>query len=149
MPAEMKKLFSLLICEGIVNVPMCIRWWNTLLFHLIDISLVNGYVLFQEYRKQQKSNENFNRPSKYSLLEFRENIVSQLSGLDECGNHHAFRFARQPQSMEFITEYLPVFSEKKRICVLWKRKKEDKDLLLLQCTSMSGVFTLHKRNWFF
>ena len=41
-------------------------------FFMIDISLVNRYILFQEYCKQQESNENFNRLSKY---EFRENVV--------------------------------------------------------------------------
>ena len=29
----------------------CVRWWKTLFFHMIDISLVNSFILFQSFRK--------------------------------------------------------------------------------------------------
>ena len=29
----------------------CVRWWKTLFFHIIDISIVNVYILFREYQK--------------------------------------------------------------------------------------------------
>ena len=32
----------------------CFRWWKTLFFHLIDIAIVNGFILFQDLRKQGK-----------------------------------------------------------------------------------------------
>ena len=30
---------------------ICVRWWKTLFFNMIDISIVNRYVLFREYQK--------------------------------------------------------------------------------------------------
>ena len=35
----------------------CVRWWKTLFFHMIDIALVNGYIVFQSYRKYNPDNE--------------------------------------------------------------------------------------------
>ena len=29
----------------------CARWWKTLFFHLIDMTIVNSYILFQEHRR--------------------------------------------------------------------------------------------------
>ena len=29
----------------------CVRWWKTLVFHMIDISIVNSYVFFRGYQK--------------------------------------------------------------------------------------------------
>ena len=29
----------------------CVRWWKILFFHVIDIALVNGYILFQSQEK--------------------------------------------------------------------------------------------------
>ena len=64
----------------------CVRWWKTLFFHLIDIALINGYVLFKIHQKNNPENESLKRTRPYSVLEFREKVVRQLAGLDENGN---------------------------------------------------------------
>ena len=29
----------------------CVKWWKTLFFHLIDMTIVNSFILFQEHRR--------------------------------------------------------------------------------------------------
>ena len=64
----------------------CMRWWKTLFFHLIDIAVVNSFILFQLYRSQNKKDvEELQRPKRYCVLEFREELARQFSGLEEYG----------------------------------------------------------------
>ena len=53
----------------------CVRWWKTLFFQMIDITLVNGYILFQYHRKNNPDNELLKRPQRYCLQNFREEVV--------------------------------------------------------------------------
>ena len=43
----------------------CVRWWKTLFFHMIDIALVNSYILFQSHKKNYPDNELLKRPQRY------------------------------------------------------------------------------------
>ena len=40
----------------------CLRWWKTMFFHLIDIAIVNGFILFQEHQANFPDDENLRRP---------------------------------------------------------------------------------------
>ena len=53
----------------------CVQWWKTLFFHIIDIVLVSGYILFQSHRKNNPDNELLKRPQIYCLHNFREEVV--------------------------------------------------------------------------
>ena len=53
----------------------CVQWWKTLFFHIIDIVLVSGYILFQSHRKNNPDNELLKRPQRYCLQNFREEVV--------------------------------------------------------------------------
>lgn len=64
----------------------CIRWWKTLFFHVIDIAVVNYFILFNEYRKQNPDKKHLQRSSRYSLLEFREVIIRNIMDLEEYGD---------------------------------------------------------------
>ena len=51
----------------------CYRWWKTLFSHLIAI--VNGFILFREYRGRFPDDEEVQRPRNYTLGEFRAEIA--------------------------------------------------------------------------
>ena len=56
----------------------CARWWNTLFFHLIDIAMVNNFILFREHLAQFPDEPGLKHTADYSLVHFREEIVRQL-----------------------------------------------------------------------
>ena len=51
------------------------KWWKTMVFHLIDMAVVNGFILFKEHQTQFPDDEALKRPSHYSSGDFREEIV--------------------------------------------------------------------------
>ena len=51
----------------------CVRWWKTLFFHMIDIALVNGYIVFQSYRKYNPDNE---KTTKILFIKFQRRSCS-------------------------------------------------------------------------
>ena len=61
----------------------CMWWWKTLFFHLIDIAVVNSFILFKEHQANNPDDEALHRPNDYALSSFREELVRQLSGLPE------------------------------------------------------------------
>ena len=63
----------------------CLRWWKTLFFHMIDISLVNAFILFQSFRKENPKSVPLKRANGYSVLEFREAVIRQILDLTEFG----------------------------------------------------------------
>ena len=59
------------------------RWWKTIFFHLIDIASVNSYILLKACQTKYKI-EKLKRKKSYGQLEFREELVAQLTRvLDE------------------------------------------------------------------
>ena len=95
----------------------CVQWWKTLFFHMIDITLVNGYILFQSHRKNNPDNELLKRPQRYCLQNFREKVLRSLAELEEYGIPKLDR--QKPPSIEpsvYETVHIPTFSIEKRIC---------------------------------
>ena len=72
----------------------CFRWWKTLFFHLIDIAIVNGFILFQDLRKRGKLNK-VTRPRGYSLLSFREELVRNILDIPESAEPPIYRHLAQ------------------------------------------------------
>ena len=56
----------------------CMWWWKTLFFHLIDIAVVNSFILFKEHQANNPDDEALHRPNDYALSSFREELVRQL-----------------------------------------------------------------------
>ncbi|XP_029183653.1 piggyBac transposable element-derived protein 4-like isoform X3 [Acropora millepora] len=107
----------------------CIRWWKTLFFHLIDIAVVNSFILFQEHRRNSPNEPALKRPSTYSLVNFREEVVRQLCGFPEYApppTSAALKPAPPPPDLgPFVTEHIPVLGEERRNCVVcWKKEKK-------------------------
>ena len=95
----------------------CLQWWKTLFFHLIDIAVVNSYILFLEH--QAKNPDDLKRPKGYNQCDFRDELVRQICGFEEYGDPplYASGKPRAPPS-GFETEHMPCFSETRRNCVV-------------------------------
>ena len=61
----------------------CVRWWKTLFFHLIDIAVVNSFILFQAHRAEHTE---IVRLAGYSQCDFRDEIVREICGFEEYGD---------------------------------------------------------------
>lgn len=97
----------------------CMSWWKTLFFHLIDIAVVNSFILFKEHQAKFPDTEALQRSAGYSLSNFREEIVRQLCDLPEYDQPPVYSNAKPaPCLEEFETVHIPVFSDKKRNCVV-------------------------------
>ncbi|XP_015774285.1 PREDICTED: piggyBac transposable element-derived protein 4-like [Acropora digitifera] len=107
----------------------CVRWWKTLFFHLIDMAIVNGFILFQEHRRNFPDDPALKRTHDYSLYHFRAEIVRQLCGLPEYDHPPVSSASRPapppPDHGPFVTEHIPVLGEERKNCVVcWKREKK-------------------------
>ena len=48
---------------GTYNVLMkCVRWWKTIFFHIVDIAIVNSYLLFTEWQRMYPDEKGLHRP---------------------------------------------------------------------------------------
>lgn len=98
----------------------CVRWWKTLFFHLIDIAVVNSFILFREHQSNFPDDKYLHRPSNYSLASFREEIVRDLCGFPEYHVPPVYSNVKPPATPEeFETTHMPVYSDNiKRNCVV-------------------------------
>ena len=51
---------------------------------MIDISIVNAYVLFREYQKSHPELESIKRSKNYFLIDFREKLIRKVMELYIC-----------------------------------------------------------------
>ena len=63
----------------------CMRWWKTLFFHLIDMAVVNSFILFKEQQCKFPDNEALRQPASYTLASYREELVRDICELPETG----------------------------------------------------------------
>lgn len=124
----------------------CKRWWKVLFYHMIDIAVVNSFILFQLHRNENPGNELLKRPAKFSICEFREELVRQLAGLDAYGQppvhkppkpptrtrgslqciSHQSQPTRIREPGQFHTVHIPQHTEQKRNCrVCYSRTKKE------------------------
>lgn len=52
-----------------------VRWYKKVIFHLLDVTVVNSFLIFRETTKAE--------PKKMKLLEFRESIIRSLLGITD------------------------------------------------------------------
>ena len=91
-----------------------------MVYHLFDMAVINGFILFKEHQAQFPDNEALKRPSQYSLGDFWEEIVRHLCGLPDYGNSPENAMVKSPPSTseEFTIVHIPVFSDTQRRCVV-------------------------------
>ena len=97
----------------------CMRWWKTLFFHLIDIAVVNSFILFKEHQANNPDDEALHRPKSYSLSNFREELVRQLCDLPECDDPPTSTRSKPAQNLDdFRAVHVPECSDVRRRCVV-------------------------------
>lgn len=134
------------------------KWWKTLFFHMVDIAVVNSYILFQLHRSEHPDDALLNRPKKYALAEYREELVRQLAGLDEYGQPPVYKPPKREPG-PFQSVHLPAFSDKKRNCkVCYATTKRELKVfsfcnapqcqVYLHCTAEKNCFAIwHSREY--
>ena len=94
------------------SLQKCMHWWKVLFFHMVDIAVVNSYILF---RLHGAENPDARRAKKFSITKYKEELVRQLVGLEKFGQPPVFR----PPTVEpgaFETVHIARTSNKKRSC---------------------------------
>ena len=118
----------------------CMRWWKTLFFHLIDIAMVNSFLLFREHQSKFPDNVDLHRPSHFSLGGFREEIVRQLCNLPEYDVHCTTSSFISENSCPYSTFHCPP----KVLCGLSQAEQGGlQSQFLLQCSSVRRKVHAH------
>jgi hypothetical protein len=110
---------QMLACHNVSK--KCRRWWKTLFFHLIDIAVVNSFILFQRYRAENPDVEALSRSNRYAILDFREALVRQILQFEEFDDAPAFE-ACAPGPSQYHTIHMPEVSDSRRNCVVCYRE---------------------------
>jgi len=95
-----------------------IRWWKTLFFHMVDISVVNSFILFQKHRAMNPGNESLARPKSYALLDFRHAVIRQLANLNEYDDPPINKSFQTARDGRFNTVHIASQVSTKRNCVV-------------------------------
>ena len=120
----------------------CLRWWKTLFFHMIDTSIVNSYILFQLHRAVHQDEELLQRPKKFSITEFREELIRELVGLEQYGNPPIHGPPKKELDM-YETHHMPKFSKAKRNCKVCYATSKKELKVLSYCDTPQCQVYLH------
>lgn len=74
----------------------CLRWWKAIFFHLIDLAVVNSFILFSEQQLMFPDCEQLHRPGRYNLENFKEELVRDICGFPPSGQPPAHTVCPQP-----------------------------------------------------
>ena len=113
----------------------CVRWWKTLFFHMIDIGIVNGFILFQAHRVNNPDSPELKPPKSYALLDFREAVIRQLTNIKEYAEPPIYKTFQIPVDQSFETEYLPVFTQEKRNCKVCYAESKKQVRVYTKCSA--------------
>ena len=86
---------------------------KNLFFHIIDISLVNAFILFQSYRKTDPKCISLKRAKDFSVLEFREVAIRQILGFEKFGSPPVIKQATK-KCEQRSNNHFRIFGDKKR-----------------------------------
>jgi len=140
------------------SLQKCMRWWKVLFFHMIDIAVVNSYILFQLHRMEHPEDESLKRNRKFSIAEFREELVRQLLGLQEYDQPPVHKPPKKELG-SYETLHIPIFGNTKRNCkVCYKTTKKELKVLsycsapqcqvYLHCTADKNCFEIwHSKDY--
>ena len=113
-------------------------------FHLIDIAVVNGFLLFQKYRHDHPEEEALKRPGSYSIAEFREALIRQICGWPEYDDPPAYERSA-PGESQFQANHVAVASEEgiRRSCYVCYKEGRGEKRIVTYCASPQCQKFLH------
>ena len=122
----------------------CYRWWKTLFFHLVDIAVVNGFLLFQKHREANPEDEALRSPNNYSVVEFREAMIRQICSWPEYDYPPAY-VKSAPGHSQFQTDHMLVASEEgdRRNCFVCYKEAGGEKKVSTYCTAPQCQKFLH------
>ena len=120
----------------------CYKWWKTLFFHLVDIAVVNSFLLFQNYRIQQPDVEGLRRSASYAVIDFREALVRQILDWEEYDDPPVYEKSTPGQS-QFDVVHMPEVSEYRRACVVCSREGRGQLRVKTYCSAPQCQKFLH------
>ena len=105
------------------------KFWKTLFLHMIDISRVNSYILFNDWRSKNKDVLELRRPNRYTQLDFTEELIRDLAKIA--------LYAQVPVASMHIyhvcQSIIPVVSAKRRNCKLCYDKYQQEKKTNVKC----------------
>ena len=121
----------------------CMRWWKTWFFQLIDIAIVNSFILFREHQVDFPDvPKELERPADYSLASYREELVRQICGFQEYQDPRKPSCTRPPTATPspppgvFETVHIRVVhGELRRNCVVCYKRDGSEWRVNISCSA--------------
>ena len=86
----------------------CMRWWKTLFFHLVDMAIINSFILFREQQQRFPENDALKRPQSFSQANFHEELVRDICNFPKVDVPPQNTTVRpQPPAGHFDTVHIP------------------------------------------
>ena len=107
------------------------KYWKVFFFHFLDISIVNAYILFKEYKNMFPERTDLQQKGT-DQLSFRQALVRQLADIE--GGESVPLAVRQTSNSE--ASHLPVFTESRgrcRVCSHYGDKQGRSEILCSNC----------------
>jgi hypothetical protein len=125
---------QMLACRNVSR--KCYRWWKTLFYHLVDMAVVNGFLLFQQHCASDPDNPALHRRSTYNIVDFREELVRQICGLAEYDRPPANETVQTvPRHDQFCVVHMPKTAEKRKHCVVCYQKGLGQRFVYTYCSA--------------
>ncbi|KAK3730453.1 hypothetical protein QZH41_005234 [Actinostola sp. cb2023] len=101
-----------------VKQPKAVNRYNSYM------NAVDSYILFEIHRRANPGMDELKRPKKYSVLEFREELVRDLLGFVQYGNPPLYnKLPKEPPKADtFHTDHMVEFDKVRRSCKLCYKK---------------------------
>jgi hypothetical protein len=126
---------QMLACHNVSR--KCYRWWKTLFYHLVDMAVVNGFLLFQQHRASDPDYPDLYRRSTYTIVDFREEIVRLITGLEEYDVPPVNETVQAaPRHDLFCIVHIPKRAEKRRHCVVCYEKGLGQKPVYTYCSAL-------------
>ena len=113
----------------------CMRWWKTLFFHLIDLAVVNSFILFKEQQRKFPDNEALRQPAKYSLASYQEELIRNICDLPAVDRPPTNESVRPSTLGAFDVTHSPIFLDVKRQCVVCVREGRGRFNVYSSCSA--------------